>query len=111
MPFYDDECTERGSFAALRPMGERNADKPCPRWAVPVARVLSEPPMRGSLTTLERETHAANERSVREPRSLAAHKASRHGAGCGCRVPGAKSRAVTRRGRDEVDGGSAALTV
>jgi putative FmdB family regulatory protein len=96
MPFYDYECTEHGGFAALRPMAERNAAQPCPRCAVPAGRVMSEPPMRGLLTTLEREAHAANERSAHEPRSLAAYKASRHGAGCGCCVPGAKSRTVTR---------------
>ena len=100
MPVYDYQCTEHGSFAALRPMAERNAAQPCPSCAVPAGRVLSVPPMRGLLTALEREAHAANERSAHEPRSLAAYKASRHGAGCGCCAPGAKpggrSRTVTR---------------
>lgn len=95
MPFYDYECAEHGGFTAMRPMAERNDPQGCPRCGVPSGRVLSEPPMRGLLTSLERDAHAANERSRHEPRSLAAYRA-RHGAGCGCCTPGGKSRAVTR---------------
>ncbi|HYF61125.1 MAG TPA: zinc ribbon domain-containing protein [Burkholderiaceae bacterium] len=95
MPFYDYECAEHGGFGALRPMAERNAAQPCPRCGLASARVLSEPPMRGLLSSLEREAHAANERSAHEPRSLAAWR-SRHGAGCGCCGPGGRARAATR---------------
>jgi putative FmdB family regulatory protein len=95
MPLYDYECAEHGGFSAMRAMAQRNEPQPCPRCGGAAVRVLSEPPMRGLLSTLEREAHAANERSRHEPRSLAAHRA-RHGAGCGCCTPGARSRAQVR---------------
>jgi putative FmdB family regulatory protein len=95
MPFYDYECAEHGRFSAMRSMAQRNDPQACPRCGAGSVRVLSEPPMRGLLTALEREAHAANERSRHEPRSLAAYRA-RHGAGCGCCASGAKGRAAAR---------------
>ena len=95
MPFYDYECAEHGGFGAIRPMAERNDPLPCPRCGAPSGRVLSEPPMRGWLSAVAREAHAANERSRHEPMGPGAYRA-RHGSGCRCCAP-AGSRSPTPR--------------
>ncbi|MBN9427047.1 MAG: zinc ribbon domain-containing protein [Burkholderiales bacterium] len=96
MPTYDYRCAACGGFSAIRPLAERNALCACPSCGTASAREIFAMPMLAGLSAQSRQAHAINERSAAEPRSLADYRASRHGGGCSCCVPGKGSKNTLR---------------
>jgi len=99
MPVYDYQCEDCGPFTVFRPMSECSEPHACPECATSAPRAFLTAPNFSGLSAERRVAHATNERSAHAPKTLAEHKASRHGAGCSCCGSVKKGRAV-QRGRD-----------
>lgn len=72
MPTYDYACARCGTFAAMRPIAERDRATNCPRCGEAATRLVASPHVGGMQSLHERET------------SDGRYARMRHAAGCGC---------------------------
>jgi putative FmdB family regulatory protein len=92
MPIYEYQCSECGSFTAVRPMSQYRDPHPCPACGAGSPRVTLSAPALSGLPVASRQAHAINERSAHAPRSSSAEEKARHGPGCGCCGGGRQGR-------------------
>lgn len=100
MPTYEYDCPHCGPFTAMRRMAECEQPNECPECGENAPRAFLTAPAIPSLSAESRLAFSTNERSSNAPKTLAEHKASRHGAGCSCCGGGSKRSRPVVRGKD-----------
>jgi putative FmdB family regulatory protein len=98
MPVYDYECVECGVFTALRPMSQCREPFHCPSCGQDAPRVFVTAPALANMDAGRRKAYSINERAAHEPKVSSAGD-HRHGAGCSCCRPNAKSGAAQNGGK------------
>lgn len=92
VPFYDYDCKRCGEFSLMRTVSDRNTPAECPACGGSAQRLVSAPFL-NVMPAGRRDAFARNEKSRHEPGVTNRHRC---GAGCGCGLPGAGTRASTR---------------
>jgi len=82
MPLYEYNCSDCGTFSAMRRMAECSQPSDCPDCGSAAPRVISAPRL-SLISSHARLAHDTNERSADRPHtSRTYHKP--HPTGCGC---------------------------
>lgn len=100
MPSYDYLCEACGPFTAVRAMSDFREPHDCPECGASSPRALLRAPVIAGMPSEQRAAHAINERAAHAPKTLAEHKASRHGAGCSCCSGSKRKGRAVQRGAD-----------
>ena len=88
MPTYDYDCSQCGSFDALRSVAMRDQAAACPSCGGIAPRIWASAPALALMASSTRLAIATNEKAQHEPKSSGSYARFKHPPGCGCCVTG-----------------------